>query len=146
VFRVLILAVCVVRVPFPEIDAALIPIRPLWHPAVLLTGNALLAGSFAWVIYTHFYMAEHWKSGTPPGNGSRLITSGPFGRSRNPMLLGVQIAQLGLFLSLPSAFTLVCLAVGLWAVHAQVRVEERLLAERWGDAYTAYRAHTPRWL
>ena len=52
----------------------------------------------------------------------------------------------GLFLALPSAFTLVCLIFGVWAVNAQVRIEESLLQKRFGSEYEMYRARTPRWL
>ena len=41
---------------------------------------------------------------------------------------------------------LICLVAGLWAVVAQVRVEERMLESRYGAAYEAYASQTPRWL
>ena len=62
------------------------------------------------------------------------------------MMLCVILGQLGLFLALPSLFTLVCLGVGTWAVLSQVGVEEKLLQQRFGEAYTAYKTSTPRWL
>jgi len=62
------------------------------------------------------------------------------------MMLCVLLGQVGLFLALPSLFTLVCLVVGVWAVTAQVGVEERLLRQRLGANYEAYVARTPRWL
>ncbi len=75
-----------------------------------------------------------------------LITTAPFTFSRNPMMLGVIVAQLGLFLALPTIFTSVCLAVGIWAVNAQTRVEERALRDRFGAKYQDYEERTPRWL
>jgi protein-S-isoprenylcysteine O-methyltransferase Ste14 len=62
------------------------------------------------------------------------------------MMLCVIVAQVGLFLALPSLFTLVCLVLGVWAVNAQVGVEERLLRQRFGEDYDTYVSHTPRWL
>ena len=62
------------------------------------------------------------------------------------MMLGVVVAQVGLFMAMPSLFTLLCLAFGLWAVVAPVSVEERLLRRKHGAAYDAYVARTPRWL
>jgi protein-S-isoprenylcysteine O-methyltransferase Ste14 len=62
------------------------------------------------------------------------------------MMLCVIAAQVGLFLALPTLFTLVCLVLGVWAVTAQVGVEERLLRQRFGESYNAYAARTPRWL
>lgn len=146
VFRVLILAACCIRLAWPGFDPYLIPFPILWHPAIIVVGDAILMASFAAVLFIHFYMGKDWRSGTQQVDGSRLITSGPFAVSRNPMMLLVMAAQFGLFLALPSAFTLVCLAVGLWAVVTQVRVEEQMLETRFGAAYAAYARRTPRWL
>lgn len=146
VFRLLILGVCCVRLAWPTFDTYIVPFPALWHPAVLIIGDILLFASFTTVLFIHFYMGEDWRSGIRQGNGARLITSGPFTFSRNPMMLLVMTAQLGLFLALPSVFTLICLAVGLWAVVTQVHVEERMLETRYGTAYEAYKRRTPRWL
>jgi len=145
-FRVLILVVCLVRLAWPQFDRFLVPFDGLWHPALLLTGDAMLAGGFAATIAVHFYMGDQWRSGTRDGERTQLITSGPFARSRNPMMLSVMTAQAGLFLAMPSVFTLICLAVGWWAVVAQTAVEEKALQQRFGGDYEAYRATTPRWL
>ncbi len=146
VFRVLILGVCVSRLAAPTLDRFLLTFDALWQPAVLLAGNCLLLTSFATIISIHLYMGDSWRSGTRAEDGTQLITGGPFAVSRNPMMLCVILGQLGLFLALPSLFTLVCLGVGTWAVLSQVGVEEKLLQQRFGEAYTAYKTSTPRWL
>ncbi len=149
VFRAAILIVCVVRVPWPDIDAALVPIDLLWRGEVIFSGLALMLTAFAGILFVHFYMGEDWRSGVPPdrpGEARRLITSGPFALSRNPILLLVQLGQLGFFLALPTVFSLVCLIVGVAMVHAQVSVEEKEMEARFGEAWRAYARKTPRWL
>lgn len=146
VFRALILAVCVTRAFWPGLDHYLVTLASLWQPALLLAGNALLAISFAAILYLNAYMAADWRSGVDPESSTALITTGPFAWSRNPMFLLIQLGQLGLLLSLPSLFTLICLAVGVAAIQAQVRLEEAHLLRRHGAAYQAYCARTPRWL
>ena len=42
------------------------------------------------------------------------------------MMLAVVAAQLGFFLALPSLFSLLCLAVGVWAFLAQVADAHRV--------------------
>lgn len=145
-FRAAILVACCARLVWPPFDAYLVPIDVLWHPAVILTGNALLLVSVAAALYVHFYLGREWRSGTRLDDDPRLITSGPFAVSRNPMMIFVIMGQVGLFLALPTVFTLVCLVVGVWAVTAQVRVEEQMLATRYGAAYEGYASQTPRWL
>ncbi len=146
VFRVAILGVCVLRLVWPSFDRFLGPIDVLWHPIILMIGNALLAVGFLAVVALHYFMGVNWRSGSRADEETALVTTGPFARSRNPMMLCVMAAQAGLFLALPSVFTLVCLVVGIWAVVAQVGVEERLLRRRFGAQYDAYAATTPRWL
>jgi protein-S-isoprenylcysteine O-methyltransferase Ste14 len=146
VFRALILGVCLARLVWPELDRYLVTFDALWRPVVLILGCSLLGAGFLAVILIHFYMGEDWRSGTRAEDGTRLITTGPFTVSRNPMMLCVIAAQVGLFLALPTLFTLVCLVLGVWAVTAQVGVEERLLRQRFGESYNAYAARTPRWL
>lgn len=146
VFRIAILLVCLVRLAWPEFDRFLVPFAALWHPAVLVAGDALLVAGFSAVLLLHFAMGSDWRSGIHADDRTRPITTGPFAVSRNPMTLGVIAAQIGLFLALPSLFTLICLAFGVAAVIAQVGVEERLLRQRFGSEYEAYAARTPRWL
>lgn len=145
-FRVTIWLVSVGRLVMPGLDAGLLPFYGLWLPGVILAGNILLGLAFAFILYLHFYMGRSWQSGVLRQSNSVLVQTGPFARSRNPMMLGVLVCQLGLFLSLPSLFTLVCLVVGIWGVLTQVRVEEAVLQQRFGEAYGNYAAVTPRWL
>ncbi len=146
VFRVLILGVCIVRLLWPEFDSYLVTFDLLWHSTVLLLGSGLLLASFFAIIAIHVSMGEDWRSGTRAVDSTRLITTGPFKLSRNPMMLCVMTGQVGLFLALPSLFTLICLVVGVWAVVAQVSVEEGALQQRFGAEYESYAAQTPRWL
>lgn len=145
-FRIVILAVCVVRLLWPTFDRYLITFNALWHPTILYLGDGLLLTSFSAIILIHFYMGKEWRSGMRVRDQSELITTGPFAISQNPMMLCVVIGQVGFFLALPSAFTLICLLAGVWAVVTQVRVEQHLLRERFGAPYDAYAARTPRWL
>lgn len=146
VFRVLILAICLLRIPYPQIDAWLVPIMPLWRAPFLLVGNVMMLAGFLGLIRLHGTLGAQWRSGIPEGDASRLITTGPFAWSRNPMFLLIQLAQLGFFLSLPSLFTLICLVVGVIAIQGQTRIEERHLAARHGETYARYRMRVPRWL
>lgn len=146
VFRVLIFLVCLIRVPYPTLDQFLIPVPWLWQPAVLLGGCGLLMISFGGIVAVNLYMKQEWRSGIRPGEPGKLITTGPYAFSRNPMMALVLLGQLGFFLALPSAFTLVCLLVGVWAVMAQVNVEQGQLYEKFGKEYDRYAAATPAWI
>lgn len=146
VFRVVILLVCVARVPWPQTDLLLGPLWPLWRAPVVLTGDALLLVGLVGAQWCRRTMGPAWRSGIDEERPPRLITGGPFAYSRHPTFVFVQLAQLGLFLALPTAFTLVCLLVGVAVVRRQAALEEAALLRQYGRCYAAYAARTPKWL
>ena len=146
VFRALILTVCVARI-FADIDGWLGVFGWLYHWPVLLAGMLLLLASFPVVNYLQAYMHEDWRSGIDPRKDQRkLLTDGPFARSRNPLFLTVMAGQLGFFLALPSVFSLVCLVAGVLVITRQAREEEKALAVKFAEDYEHYRVRVPRWL
>ena len=145
VFQALILTVCVARI-FADIDGWLGVFGWLYHWPVLLAGMLLLLVSFTVVNYLQAYMHEDWRSGIDPRKDQRkLLTDGPFARSRNPLFLTVMAGQLGFFLALPSVFSLVCLVVGVLVITRQAGEEEKALAVKFGEDYERYRVRVPRW-
>ena len=146
VFRALIFIVCVARVPFPAVDNWLLPLTPMWQEPVLIAGCLTLLASFAGIVGVNLYLQQEWRSGSRPGEPGKLITTGPYAWSQNPMMSLVLLDQVGFFFAMPSLFTLVCLCVGVWAVIAQVGVERGQLIDRFGDDYLRYSAETPSWL
>lgn len=145
VFRALILAAVVARI-FVDIDPWLGVFGSLYHGPVLVTGMVFLLCSFSLVNYLQAYMHDDWRSGVDPKQDRHLLTDGPYSRSRNPVFMAVMLGQLGFFLALPSVFSLVCLVAGVTVMIRQARVEEKALADLFGDTYEAYRRRVPRWL
>ena len=82
-------------------------------------------------------------SGAPP---ERLVETGVYAWTRNPMYLGHIIYMIGVALSFQSLFAaVVALARTVW-FHFRVRRDERGLAQRFGEPYTAYTRRVKRWL
>ncbi len=76
-----------------------------------------------------------------------LVTDGLFRRSRNPMYLGLILALLGAALLLSSPLALLAApAYGWWVQRRFIVREERLLEDRFGDAYRAYCLRVRRWV
>lgn len=76
----------------------------------------------------------------------RLVTSGPFAWTRNPIILSHFFGALGA--SLIAGSIIAVLTVFLLSLPSQgiVRHEERTLEARFGEAYRAYEAIVPRWV
>lgn len=73
-----------------------------------------------------------------------LLTDGPFRYCRNPMTLGTILAYLGLAVAARTTVGLgfVGSLAGSLLLYLK-RLEERELAERFGEAYLAYKRETP---
>lgn len=78
---------------------------------------------------------------------SALVTSGVFGLTRNPMYLGLALQLTGwaVLLGTLSAF-LGPVLFAAWITRFQIVPEERLLAERFGDDFHAWRRRVRRWI
>ena len=75
-----------------------------------------------------------------------LMTDGPYRFSRNPMLVGVYIYDMGLILWLQSWWPVLVFAVEVTFLTLQVRAEEKRLEADFGDEYRAYKQRVPRYL
>jgi protein-S-isoprenylcysteine O-methyltransferase Ste14 len=77
---------------------------------------------------------------------ARLVTSGPYRFSRNPIYTGGTVGLLGLALLLDTA-TGVAVVVALWlgARHLTL-AEERYLEAKFGEEWREYRARVRRWI
>ena len=90
----------------------------------------------------------HRQTSALPGLApSALDTAGWYGRSRNPLLLGVVAVQLGTAL-VAASLALLAYALAYWAwLHVFVtQREERDMQQAFGDAYDRYAAEVPRWI
>jgi protein-S-isoprenylcysteine O-methyltransferase Ste14 len=73
-----------------------------------------------------------------------LLTEGPFRYCRNPMTLGTILAYLGMAVAARTiAGTVLVLSLAASLLVYLKRLEEGELAERFGEAYLAYKRETP---
>ena len=77
---------------------------------------------------------------------SSLMTGGPYGICRNPMLLGVFVYHIGVLIALLSLGALIVLILEIIIMSIQVKKEERRLINDFGDEYLQYMNQTYRFL
>ena len=75
-----------------------------------------------------------------------LMTEGPYGICRNPMLLGVFIYHIGILIALLSIGALVVFMVEIIIMNVQVRKEEQRLKADFGKDYEDYVKNSNRFL
>jgi protein-S-isoprenylcysteine O-methyltransferase Ste14 len=76
----------------------------------------------------------------------KLITTGIFAFTRNPIYVAFAFILLGQFLIFPNWILLVFLAAGAWLFHRQVLREEGYLKEHYGQEYREYCRRVRRYL
>ena len=82
-----------------------------------------------------------------PGATTRLITSGIYRHTRNPMYVGHALILLGWTLYLGNVGAVAAVpAFVLFISRFQIRPEERILAARFENDYAAFCRQVPRWL
>ena len=91
-------------------------------------------------------MGTSWRIGIDPDSDQRLVTSGVFGVSRNPIYLALDLIAAAVFLMSGSLFFLVSGIVVIAGIHVQILREERFLASAFGEEYERYRARVARYL
>jgi len=96
-----------------------------------------------WIAQTQ--MANSWRIGIDKKNKTQLVTKGLFSVSRNPIFLGIMIANIGLFLVIPNAFTLLIISLSTISINTQIRIEEEFLKQEFGNEYSEYKRKVRRW-
>lgn len=77
---------------------------------------------------------------------SSLMTEGPYGICRNPMLLGVFIYHIGVLMALLSLGALIIFIIEVIIMNIQVKKEEQRLKNDFGRDYDDYVKTTNRFL
>lgn len=130
----------------PSLHKYLLPFWYLENESLQYVGWGLLILSLIMVWLAQSNMRESWRIGIDEENKTELITSGFFAFSRNPIFLGIMIANVGLFLVLPNAFTLLIIALSTTSINTQIRLEEEFLTTEHGKQYITYKSKVNRWI
>jgi protein-S-isoprenylcysteine O-methyltransferase Ste14 len=121
--------------------------RGLLTPVITLAGAALISVGAAFVVLARREFAQHGQP-TDPGHPTRkLVTTGVFSVSRNPLYLGGVCVVAGIALAVNLPWVLVLLLPALVACqYVLIAPEERYLAATFGEEYARYVASVHRWL
>lgn len=130
------------------LTSRLLPMDP-WHftDAKALAFALVTAGAFIAVAgVIAFRQAKTTANPMNPDAASSLVINGIYRFTRNPMYLGflLALAGWGLWLAnLPAIFWLIIYI--LYINQFQIIPEERILEEKFGDDFIAYRKQVRRW-
>jgi protein-S-isoprenylcysteine O-methyltransferase Ste14 len=114
-------------------------------PAAL--GAVAMLGGLVLCLTAQRAMGASWRIGVDPDERTDLVTSGLFGRMRNPIFTAMLLFAAGSALAVPTAVSVLGLLLATAGIVAQVLiVEEPHLRRQHGPAYDDYLARTGRFL
>ncbi|MGO8720068.1 MAG: methyltransferase family protein [Acidobacteriaceae bacterium] len=114
-----------------------------WEP-IRWVGVVLFAAGGALRLWPVYVLGRRFSGLVAIQPGHTLVTSGIYGRIRNPSYLGMLVSSLGWVLAFRSGVGVVLTALLIPPLIARMRAEEKLLREQFGSEYSAYCARTSR--
>jgi protein-S-isoprenylcysteine O-methyltransferase Ste14 len=114
-----------------------------WQPELAVLGAVLAVAATALLLWARWTLGTMWTSVPTVQDHHELVVSGPYGIVRHPIYTGMLLLVFGGMLASGFGVWVLLLALALpWLLH-RVRVEDRLMAGRFGARYAAYRARVP---
>lgn len=94
-----------------------------------------------------FHKAKTSVDPLKPSKASQLITSGLYQFTRNPMYLAMLLVLIALFFRFGNYFNIVVLFLYTWYITTfQIKPEEKILTEIFGNDFTNYCKKVRRWI
>lgn len=104
----------------------------------------LISGLAVYLFGMFFIIVAVLNFATSPKN--RLVTTGVYRFSRNPMYVGLLLMQFGVGIACSSWLYLLLTVALMILLNANLSAEERYCLYRYGEDYQKYLNNTPRWI
>ena len=112
-----------------------------------LVGGCLVGGGILLLLLAFVEFRKHQTTVAPHQTPSRLIQSGIFSRTRNPIYLGDTLILAGLILRWDAVLALPLVPIFLWVIERRFVVpEENRMRRVFRDEFARYASKTRRWL
>jgi protein-S-isoprenylcysteine O-methyltransferase Ste14 len=115
-------------------------------PVAQVAGVMLIALAFCIRVQAMIALGDSWRLGLDDRVPGRLVSTGIYALSRNPIYIFFDMWFVGTFLINGSLVFLIFALFTIANLHYQIVQEEKFLAEVHGQAYEAYCARTARYL
>lgn len=108
-------------------------------PYVAVAGILITAAGLLFAVWARVHLGRNWSGRPMIKVGHQLIRTGPYRYVRNPIYTGILIGFIGTVLVLGLWIAVLAAGVGLVAFLGKIRVEEKLLLEKFGEEYVQYK-------
>lgn len=121
-------------------------VRLLDDTFITALGMGIMLMSLVVVIVAQKQMGNSWRIGVDEENRTKLVVSGLFKYSRNPIFSSMIAVSIGYFFVLPHAITFAMLTLTIALIQVQVSVEETFLKSAFKESYLTYMGQVRRWV
>ena len=127
-------------------------VLPVWQFSFagstwLACGLVIIGLGISMLGVTEFKKAQTTVNPHTPEKSTYLVTSGIYHYTRNPMYLGLAIILLGGALELSHFLAFLLLPVFIsYITYFQIKPEEAVMTQKFGDKYRTYFTQVRRWL
>jgi protein-S-isoprenylcysteine O-methyltransferase Ste14 len=115
-------------------------------PAVAWFGVLLCGLGLALLGWSLVSFGQSFRVGIDLETTDRLVTTGAFGLTRNPIYVAFSIILLGQFLVFPNWILLLYTCAGEWLFHRQILREEEFLKKHYREEFLEYCRRVKRYL
>jgi len=123
----------------PSLGARFVPRGEIGYWA----GAAITFAGLLFAVQARRWLGRNWSGTVTVKQDHELVTGGPYAVVRHPIYTGLLAAFLGSAIALGEWRGLVSVVLVWVAFARKIRLEERWMQERFGDAYARYRERVP---
>jgi protein-S-isoprenylcysteine O-methyltransferase Ste14 len=121
--------------------------QELFHSGIVSWGGVLLCLAGLFLLFLSLVsFGQSFRVGIDPDHADKLITTGIFAFSRNPIYVAFGFVLLGQFLRFSNWILLLYMVAAIWLFHRQVSREEEYLRNHYGRQYSDYCDRVRRYL
>jgi protein-S-isoprenylcysteine O-methyltransferase Ste14 len=135
----IVLAIWLIAAPrFPAslLAERFVPRTPLW----LGIGTLMVAAGLGFTVWARRYLGRNWSGVVTIKEDHELVRSGPYRFVRHPIYGGLLLALAGSALARGEWRAIFGFVIAFAALWRKLGLEERWLAETFGEGYARYRA------
>ncbi len=122
----------------------ILPFKSSW---LIASGIVLLGIVIIGMAVWQFKKAKTTVNPMTPNQSNKIVNAGIFSVSRNPMYLGMTIILIGMALLFGELISFIwVIGFVLYMTKFQIKPEERILTEKFGDEFKQYCQAVRRWI
>jgi protein-S-isoprenylcysteine O-methyltransferase Ste14 len=133
---------------FTRIGPARLPVLglALWPEgnAAGVAGLLVCSAGVGFAIWARAHLGKYWSGAITLKDGHKLIQTGPYGLARHPIYTGIVLAALGSAIAVGTLGAALAVPLVVLSYVLKLNIEERLMAETFGEEHAQYRARVKR--